>query len=75
MSNRPGARTWNEFFEFLHEVDGPVDFMSERQPQERGSFDDELLTVMTCRDTPDQEREGRFPLPRPFSRMREKGDL
>ena len=46
LSNRPGARTWSEFFELLHEVDVPVDFMSERLlnvlPQERGIFDDQL---------------------------------
>jgi len=48
LSNRPGARTWNEFFELLHEVDVPADFMAERPlnvlPQERGIFDDELST-------------------------------
>lgn len=46
LSNRPGAKTWNEFFELLHEVDVPADFMSERPlnvlPQERGIFDDEI---------------------------------
>ena len=46
LSNRPGARTWNEFFELLHEVDVPADFMAERPlnvlPQEGGIFDDEL---------------------------------
>jgi antitoxin VapB len=48
LSNRPGAKTWNEFFELLHEVDVPADFMAERPlnvlPQERGIFDDELST-------------------------------
>lgn len=48
LSNRPGARTWNEFFELLHEVDVPADFMAERPlnvlPQERGIFYDELST-------------------------------
>jgi antitoxin VapB len=48
LSNRPGAKTWNEFFELLHEVDVPADFMAERPlnvlPQERGIFDDELPT-------------------------------
>jgi antitoxin VapB len=48
LSNRPGSRTWNEFFELLHEVDVPADFMAERPlnvlPQERGIFDDELST-------------------------------
>lgn len=48
LSKRPGAKTWNEFFELLHEVDVPADFMAERPlnvlPQERGIFDDELST-------------------------------
>jgi tRNA(fMet)-specific endonuclease VapC len=47
LSNRPGAKTWNEFFELLHEVDVPADFMAERPlnvlPQERGIFDDGVL--------------------------------
>ncbi len=46
LSNRPGAKTWNEFFELLHAIDVPADFMAERPmnvlPQERGLFDDEL---------------------------------
>jgi len=46
LSKRPGAKTWNEFFELLHEVDVPADFMAERPlnvlPQERGIFDGEL---------------------------------
>lgn len=45
LSNRPGARTWNAFFELLHEVAVPADFMAEHPlnalPQERGVFDDE----------------------------------
>lgn len=47
LSNRPGAKTWNAFFELLHEVDIPASFMAERPlnvlPQERGVFDDERL--------------------------------
>ena len=47
LSNRPGAKTWNAFFELLHEVAVPADFMSERPlnvlPQKRGVFDDELV--------------------------------
>ncbi len=46
LSNRPGAKTWIEFFELLHSVSVPADFMSERPlnvlPQERGVFDDAL---------------------------------
>lgn len=46
LSNRPGAKTWNEFFELLHTIDMPADFMAERPlnvlPQERGIFDDTL---------------------------------
>lgn len=45
LSNRPGAKTWNEFFELLQEVEVPADFMAERPmnvlPQESGVFDDE----------------------------------
>lgn len=46
LSNRPGAKTWNAFFELLHEIDVPADFMAERPmnalPQESGVFDDEI---------------------------------
>jgi len=46
LSNRPGAKIWNEFFELLDEIDMPADFLSERPmnvlPEERGIFDDEL---------------------------------
>ena len=46
LSNRPGAKTWNEFFELLHAVDVPEDYMSERPlnalPNNRGVFDDEI---------------------------------
>jgi antitoxin VapB len=49
LSTRPatrhGARAWREFFELLHAVDVPDDFMAERplnlMPPERGVFDDE----------------------------------
>ncbi|MEO8409203.1 MAG: AbrB/MazE/SpoVT family DNA-binding domain-containing protein [Propionivibrio sp.] len=45
LSNRPGAKTWGAFFELLHAVDVPTEFMAERPlnvvPQERGVFDDE----------------------------------
>lgn len=46
LSNRPGAKTWSEFFELLHSVNVPTDFLVERplnvMPQEHGVFDDEL---------------------------------
>ena len=48
LSNRPGAKTWGEFFELLQEVDVPANFMAKRPlnilPQEKGIFDDELST-------------------------------
>jgi antitoxin VapB len=46
LSNRPGAKTWNEFFELLHSIEVPEDFMANRPmnvfSQTRGIFDDEL---------------------------------
>ena len=46
LSNHPGAKTWNAFFELLHAIAIPADFMVERPlnvlPQELGLFDDEL---------------------------------
>lgn len=46
LSNRPGAKTWNAFFELLHAVEVPADFMTERPlnvlSQERGVFDSEI---------------------------------
>ena len=46
LSNHPGAKTWNAFFELLHAIDMPADFMVERPlsvlPQEPGLFNDEL---------------------------------
>ena len=46
LSNRPGGKTWNEFFELLHSVEVPVDFMTERPlnllPQGCGIFDEEV---------------------------------
>jgi len=45
LSSRPGAKAWGEFFELLHSVDMPADFMAERPlnspPRERGVFDGE----------------------------------
>lgn len=46
LSNRPGAKTWSDFFELLRSVDVPTDFMAERPlnvaPREQGVFDDEV---------------------------------
>ena len=46
LSVRPGAKAWNEFFELVHSVDVPADFMAERPlnvvPPHRGVFDDEV---------------------------------
>lgn len=46
LSNRPGAKAWNAFFELLHTTGVPADFMAERplnaSPQAQGIFDDEL---------------------------------
>lgn len=46
LSNRPGAKTWNAFFELLHAVEVPADFMTERPlnvlSQEHGVFDGEI---------------------------------
>ncbi|MES2932782.1 MAG: AbrB family transcriptional regulator [Pseudomonadota bacterium] len=48
LSNRPGAKTWNEFFALLHATEVPADFMADRPmntlPQDSGIFDDELET-------------------------------
>jgi len=44
LSNRPGAKTWGEFFEALHTIDIPDEFMRERPlnvaPIGDGVFDD-----------------------------------
>lgn len=45
LSKRPGATAWDDFFDLLHTVDVPSDFMSDRPlnivAQERGIFDNE----------------------------------
>lgn len=45
LSNRPGAKTWNEFFELLDQLDIPADVLAQRPlnvlPQEPGVFDDQ----------------------------------
>jgi antitoxin VapB len=44
LSNRPGARSWGEFFELMDTIDVPDDYMAERPmnvlPQERDLFGD-----------------------------------
>jgi len=44
LSTRPGARDWREFFEFIHGIEAPPDFMVERPmnvlPEVGGVFDD-----------------------------------
>lgn len=44
LSTRPGTRSWSEFFELVHALDLPDDFMNERPmntpPSARGVFDD-----------------------------------
>ncbi|MGS0741525.1 antitoxin [Glaciimonas sp. GG7] len=46
LSTRPGAKIWNAFFELLHDIPVPANFMAERPlnvlAQERGIFDEEL---------------------------------
>jgi antitoxin VapB len=45
LSNRPGAKTWSEFFEFMRSIDVPADFMADRPlntlPVARNLFGDE----------------------------------
>ena len=42
LSNRPGAKTWSEFFELMRSIDVPADYMAERPmnavPVERDLF-------------------------------------
>ena len=44
LSARPGAKAWNDFFELMHTIDVPNEFMSERPmnvvPKERDIFGD-----------------------------------
>lgn len=45
LSERPGARLWDEIFERLNSIDVPADFMVERPmnrvPEEKNIFGDE----------------------------------
>ena len=42
LSNRPGAKAWRDFFEMMHSIEVPDDFMADRPmnvpPQERNLF-------------------------------------
>lgn len=44
LSSQPGAKAWDEFFELLHSIAVPDDFLAERPlnvaPRESGVFDD-----------------------------------
>jgi antitoxin VapB len=44
LSNRPGARTWDDFFDLMHSTEVPDDFMAERPmnipPPKRSLFDE-----------------------------------
>lgn len=44
LSNRPGAQSWAEFFEFMASVPVPIDFMADRPlnapPRERALFEE-----------------------------------
>jgi len=46
LSNRPSAKAWTAFFELLHSVDVPADFMAHRPmnvlPKESGVFDQDV---------------------------------
>jgi antitoxin VapB len=46
LSNYPGIKVWEAFFELLHTVEGAADFMATRElnglPQASGVFDDEI---------------------------------
>jgi antitoxin VapB len=45
LSNRPGSKAWSDFFELMHSIDVPPDFMAERPmnvvPRERDLFSEE----------------------------------
>lgn len=44
LSTHPGARDWREFFDFVHGIDVPAEFMAERPmnrlPKAQGVFDE-----------------------------------
>ncbi len=45
LSNRPGAKVWREFFDIMHSINVPDDFMADRPmnvpPRERDLFSDD----------------------------------
>jgi antitoxin VapB len=45
LSHRPGAKVWRDFFEMMHSIDVPDDFMADRPmnqpPRERDLFAEE----------------------------------
>ena len=45
LSDRPGAKVWRDFFEFMHSISVPDEFMADRPmnrpPQERDLFIEE----------------------------------
>jgi antitoxin VapB len=45
LSHRPGAKVWRDFFEMMHSIDVPNDFMADRPmnqpPRERDLFAEE----------------------------------
>ena len=45
LSNRPGTKVWRDFFEMLHAIDVPDEFMADRPmnlpPRERNLFAEE----------------------------------
>ncbi len=46
LSNRPGVKSWGDFFELMNTIDVPTDFMIERPmnvlPQEHDVFGDDV---------------------------------
>lgn len=46
LSSHPGSKIWKDFFEFMHTVGVPKDFMAKRPmnvlPKERNLFDEKL---------------------------------
>ena len=45
LSDRPGAKAWRDFFEMMHSIDVPREFMADRPmnlpPRERNLFSEE----------------------------------
>lgn len=53
LSSRPGTKMWGDFFDLVHSIDSPVDFMTDRPmnvlPQASGVFDDGASSSTTIR--------------------------